>query len=229
MLLIFPDVCCGIHWRIMAVPSTASATPANDPITALLIEFSHGNRDAEGRLIPLVYNELRRVASAYMRRERANHTLQATALVNEAWLRLASHPDINWQDRVHFFAVAARVMRQILVDHARRKHADKRGGVQHQITLQDHLLGEKQNLADVLALNQALDRLAEMDSRAARIVELHFFGGLSFEEMELILWCRERMTHFKCPTSVVVAEALPKGGTGKIQKNVLRERYGAGS
>jgi RNA polymerase sigma factor (TIGR02999 family) len=132
-----------------------------------------------------------------MRRERANHTLQTTALVNEAWLRLANQsveqaqknqPQTNWNDRVHFFAVASRVMRQILVDHARKKRAGKRGGEhQFQITLQDHLAGERQNVAEVLAINQALDRLAEFDPRAARIVELHFFGGLSFEEMELIV------------------------------------------
>ena len=168
----------------MAVISRSSA---DNSITALLVEVANGNRDAETRLLPLIYSELRRVASSFMRRERGNHTLQATALVNEAWMRLANQPDTDWQDRVHFFAVASRVMRQILVDHARKKHAEKRGGVRQQITLQDHLLGERKNLADVLALNQALDRLAELDPRAARIVEMHFFGGLSFEEMELIL------------------------------------------
>jgi RNA polymerase sigma factor (TIGR02999 family) len=168
----------------------------SNSITALLGGFARGDREAEARLTPLIYNELRRVASSYMRRERGNHTLQTTALVNEAWLRLAhqpagesaARPDANWNDRVHFFAVASRIMRQILVDHARRKNADKRGGAQQfQITLQDHLAGERKNMADVLAINQALDRLAEFDSRAARIVELHFFGGLSFEEMEPIV------------------------------------------
>lgn len=167
--------------------SSPAPDDANGPITSLLVEFGLGNREVESRLIPLVYSELRRVASAYMRRERGNHTLQPTALVNEAWIRLADQPNATWQNRVHFFAVAARVMRQILVDHARKKRAGKRGGEQRQITLQDHLIGERQNLADVLALNQALDRLKELDARAAQIVELHFFGGLSFEEMELVL------------------------------------------
>jgi RNA polymerase sigma factor (TIGR02999 family) len=165
----------------------ASANTPSQSITALLVELRQGNRDVEERLLPLVYGELRRMASAYMRRERGNHTLQATALVNESWLRLANQPEIGWRDRVHFFAVASRVMRQILVDHARRKRSEKRGGIRRQITLEDRLIGEKKNLTDVLALNQALDRLAEMDPRAARIVELHFFGGLTFEEMELIL------------------------------------------
>jgi RNA polymerase sigma factor (TIGR02999 family) len=165
----------------------APANATSEPITSLLVELRRGNREAEDKLLPLVYSELRRMASAYMRRERGNHTLQATALVNEAWLRLANQPGTNWQDRIHFFAVASRVMRQILVDHARKKRAEKRGGIRQQITLEDRLMGEKRNMTDVLALNQAIDRLAEMDSRAARIVELHFFGGLAFEEMELIL------------------------------------------
>lgn len=171
----------------MAPSLRAPANAPGEPITSLLVELRHGNREAEEKLLPLVYSELRRMASAYMRRERGNHTLQATALVNEAWMRLANQPGTNWQDRVHFFAVASRVMRQILVDHARKKRAEKRGGIRQQITLEDRLMGEKRNMTDVLALNQAIDRLAEMDSRAARIVELHFFGGLAFEEMELIL------------------------------------------
>jgi RNA polymerase sigma factor (TIGR02999 family) len=174
--------------REMALNAAPAAFGDNESITSLLVAVGHGDRDAEARLVPLVYGELRRVAAANMRRERQNHTLQTTALVNEAWLRLARQPDSSWHDRVHFFAVASRVMRQILVDHARKKRADKRGGAgQFQITLQDRLLGESENIADILALNQALDRLAEFDARAARIVELHFFGGIPFEEMEPIV------------------------------------------
>lgn len=165
----------------------AAAAAANESITALLAEFSHGNRNVESELAALVYSELRRLASAYMRRERGNHTLQPTALVHEAWVRLADGPTVAWQNRTHFFAIASHHMRQILVDHARKRRAAKRGGVQQQITLQDHLAGEQRNLVDLLVLNEALDRLKSLDPRACRIVELHFFGGLSFEEMALVL------------------------------------------
>src|ERR1035438_4349472 len=161
----------------------AAADAANGPITTLLAEFSHGNRNVESELAALVYSELRRLASVYMRRERGNHTLQPTALVHEAWVRLADRPNVAWQNRAHFFAIASHHMRQILVDHARKRRAAKRGGVQHQITLQDNLLGEQRSLVDLLALNEALERLNALDPRACRIVELHFFGGLSFEEM----------------------------------------------
>jgi RNA polymerase sigma factor (TIGR02999 family) len=165
----------------------ARADVANGPITSLLAEFSHGNRNVESELAALVYSELRRLASSYMRRERGNHTLQATALAHEAWARLASGPNVDWQDRAHFFAIASHSMRQILVDHARKRRAAKRGGLQQQITLQDHLLGEDRNLVDLLALNEALERLQALDPRACRIVELHFFGGLSFEEIARFL------------------------------------------
>lgn len=165
----------------------ARAAGADGSITYLLAEFSQGNRNVEGELAELVYADLRRLAARYMRRERGNHTLQATALVNEAWARLADAPNVGWQDRAHFFAIAAHNMRQILVDHARRRRAAKRGGIQQQITLDDNLAGQQQNAVDLLALNEALERLKAMDARACRIVELHSFGGLSFEEMALVL------------------------------------------
>jgi RNA polymerase sigma factor (TIGR02999 family) len=165
----------------------AAADAVNGPITTLLAEFSHGNRNVESELAALVYSELRRLASVYMRRERGNHTLQPTALVHEAWVRLADRPNVAWQNRAHFFAIASHHMRQILVDHARKRRAAKRGGVQHQITLQDNLLGEQRSLVDLLALNEAIEGLNALDPRACRIVELHFFGGLSFEEMALVL------------------------------------------
>jgi RNA polymerase sigma factor (TIGR02999 family) len=170
----------------------APAGAARGPITSLLAEFSHGNRDVEDELAALVYGELRRLASAHMRRERANHTLQPTALVHELWARLADGRTVAWQNRTHFFAIASHHMRQILVDHARRRSAAKRGGGGRQITLEAHLLGEERNLVDLLALNEALDRLKAIDQRAYRVVELHFFGGLSFEEMALVLKVSDR-------------------------------------
>jgi RNA polymerase sigma factor (TIGR02999 family) len=122
-----------------------------------------------------------------MRRERANHTLQPTALVNEAWLRLVEQPEVNWKNRAHFFGVASLVMRQILVDHARRRKADKRGGTQQQVTLEEPLIAAANNSVDVLALHELLERLNDFDPRASRVVEMHFFGGLSFEEMAEVL------------------------------------------
>ena len=156
-------------------------------ITVLLAQFSQGNKRVEGELADLVYAELRRLASIYMRRERGNHTLQATALVHEAWAKMAEAPGVTWQNRAHFYAIASHNMRRILVDHARKRRAAKRGGVQQQITLDDELPAKQQRLVDLLALNEALDRLKVFDPIAARIVELHFFGGLSFEEMALVL------------------------------------------
>ena len=159
----------------------------DESVTALLVQLSEGNRDAEARLVPQVYNELRRMASRHMRRERADHTLQATALVNEAWLRLVDAPRMSWQNRAHFFAVASTHMRQILVDHARRRRAGKRGGAQQQVTLEEPLLAAQSESVDVFALHELLERLEAFDPRAGRIIELHFFGGLSFEEMALVL------------------------------------------
>jgi RNA polymerase sigma factor (TIGR02999 family) len=174
-----------------AVGSTAD----DESITSLLIEFTRGNRNAENRLIRMVYGQLRVIASACMRRERGNHTLQPTALINEAWLRLADQPNITLQNRAHFFALASKIMRRVLVDHARRRRAEKRPGARHQVTLQDHLLTDQRgqrDLADMLALDQALERLKGLEPRACRVAELHFFGGLTFEEMELVLGVSNR-------------------------------------
>jgi RNA polymerase sigma factor (TIGR02999 family) len=141
----------------------------------------------ESELAELVYQELRRLALLFMRRERGNHTLQPSALVNEAWERLAEQPNISWQDRNHFFAVAANCMRNVLVDYARRRRATKRGGDKRQVTLHDHLLAGQERVVDLLALNEALDGLKALDARACQIVEMHFFGGLSFEEIAQVL------------------------------------------
>jgi RNA polymerase sigma factor (TIGR02999 family) len=165
---------------------------SDNSITALLAELSAGNRDVESRLIPQVYGELRRLAANYMRSERGNHTLQPTALVNEAYTRLVQQPQIPWQSRAHFFATASHLMRHILVDHARARRAGKRGGLQRQVTLDDALLPSSQRTMDVLILDEALENLAQFDPRQARIVELHFFGGLTFAEIALVLKVAER-------------------------------------
>ncbi len=160
---------------------------SDNSITALLSQLSRGDRTVEARLIPQIYEELRRVAALYMRSERRNHTLQPTALVHEAYARLMQQRQIAWQSRAHFFAVASGLMRHILVDHARARNAEKRGGVQHQVTLDEAILPVPKQSVDVLALNQAIESLAKLDERQGRIVELHFFGGLSFEEIASVI------------------------------------------
>lgn len=173
----------------------AARSPSRDAdhsITALLTQLSEGNREVEARLIPQIYEELRRVAGRYMRFERANHTLQPTALVNEAYVRLIQDPHLHWKDRAHFFATASQLMRHILVDHARARRAGKRGGVQQQVTLDENVLPSPSHSIDILALHEALERLSKLDARQGRIVELHFFGGLSFEEIAEVLQLSER-------------------------------------
>lgn len=153
----------------------------------MLQDWSRGNRAAADSLVPFVYDELRRVAANYLRGERSNHTLQPTALVNEAYLKLIDISNISWQDRVHFFAVASNVMRQILVDYARARATDKRGGAAQTISLNEAISFSKESEVDLLSLNDALDRLAKLDPQQARIVEMRFFGGLSVEETALVL------------------------------------------
>lgn len=156
-------------------------------VTNLLIQLKKGNQDAESRLVPLVYEELRRLAGRYMRGERPGHTLQATALVHEAYLRLAGEREISWQNRAHFFAVAANLMRRILVDHARTKRAKKRGGDDQKVSFDEAVLVQPQASPQCLALDEALERLAKRDPRQARIVELRYFGGLSEQEAAEVL------------------------------------------
>jgi len=156
-------------------------------VTALLGELTKGNPDAGPKLIPLVYGELRRMAAGYMRRERTGHTLQATALVHEAYLKLLGQHSVDWQNRAHFFGIAAQVMRRILIDHARSHVRDKRGGGREAVPLDEALVFSPEKSADFLELDSALDRLAELDPRQARIVELRFFGGLTVEEAAEVL------------------------------------------
>lgn len=153
------------------------------PITQLLLEWGAGDRAALDELLPLVYEELRRLARAYLRRERADHTLQPTALVNEAYLRLVDQQSVRWQSRAQFFGIAVNLMRQILVDHARQRAAEKRGGpAQQRLSLTQAERVVNRTEVDVLALDEALQRLARFDPQQSRIVELKFFGGLTIEE-----------------------------------------------
>jgi len=156
-------------------------------ITHLLKEWSDGDERALDKLTPLVYEELRRQASRYLRRERRGHSLQTTALINEAFLRLIDARDVHWQDRAHFFAIAANLMRRVLVDHARRRDAEKRGGSALRLTLDEGLAVAKETDVDLLAIDEALDRLAKIDPQQARVVELRFFSGLTVDETAVAL------------------------------------------
>jgi RNA polymerase sigma-70 factor (ECF subfamily) len=176
----------------MSISIAAAASPDDDSITGLLAQLRQGNLDAKDRLISQVYDELRRLARAHMRRERFNHTLQATDLVGIAYERMAHEPHPNWQNRAHFFAAASNVMRQILVDYARKRRAIKRGGENIRVTLTDAIARTEDHTVDVLALNEALERLEELDPRQAHVVELHYFSGLNHEEISLVLGVSSR-------------------------------------
>jgi RNA polymerase sigma factor (TIGR02999 family) len=154
------------------------------PVTDLLARWSEGDVGARDALVPIVYDQLRRIARKCLLSQRSGHTLQPTALVHEAYLRIAKGSSLQWQNRAHFFAVAAQMMRQILVDHARRASAGKRGGGAITLSLNenDDVAAQAQNNLDLIALDTAMKRLATLDERQSRIVELRFFGGLSIEE-----------------------------------------------
>ena len=156
-------------------------------ITQLLVAWGDGDRAALDQLVPLVHAELRRLARGYMRGERAGHTLQTTALVNEAYLRLVEQRHVRWQNRAHFLAIAAQLMRRILVDYARRRQYQKRGGGALQVTLAEAESVAFERTPDLVALDEALRSLAEIDPRRSQVVELRFFGGLSIEETAEVL------------------------------------------
>jgi len=158
-------------------------------ITSLLRAWEGGDQGAFDRLMPVVYDELRRAAQSYMRRERTNHTLQATALVNEVYLRLVDITNVRWQDRAHFFAIAASMMRRVLLDAARARSAGKRGGGDMRVTLDEELLAAEASsqAASLIQIDQAIEALSKFDARKARVVELRFFGGLSVDEMAAVL------------------------------------------
>src|SRR4051812_39590610 len=156
-------------------------------ITRLLVDYSGGDKAALDQLMPLVYDELRRLAHSYLRRERPGHTLQTTALVNEAYLRLIDQHRVEWQNRAHFFGIAAQLMRRILVDHARSRHADKRGGAARHVPLDEAVVVSAQRAAEVLALDEAMTALSALDERTGRTVEMRFFCGLSIVETAAVL------------------------------------------
>jgi RNA polymerase sigma factor (TIGR02999 family) len=156
-------------------------------VTRLLEQWSDGDDSALGELTPLVYEELRRLAHHYMQGQRPDHTLQTTALVNEAYLRLADQTNPNWQSRAHFFAVAARAMRQILVSYARTQQAQKRGGGAHKVDLNEAALVSLEESKQIVDLHEALEQLLALDSRKAQIVELKYFGGLNYDEIAEVL------------------------------------------
>jgi RNA polymerase sigma factor (TIGR02999 family) len=152
-----------------------------------LVDWSNGNKAALDQLMPLVYQELRRLASHYLRKERPDHTLQSTALVNEAYLRLVDYSDLRWQDRAQFFALAAQLMRRILIDHARSRNYAKRGGGARKVSLDEAAVVSDERAGDLIALDDALRSLSVIDPRTSQVVELRFFGGLSIEEAAEVL------------------------------------------
>jgi RNA polymerase sigma factor (TIGR02999 family) len=156
-------------------------------VTELLEQWSHGHHAALAELTPLVYEELRRIAHHHMDGQRSGHTLQTTALVNEVYLRLADQTNPRWQNRAHFFAVAAKAMRQILVSYARSQQSQKRGGGALKIELDEAALVSPQQSREIVDLHEALERLATLDSRKAQVVELKYFGGLNYDEMAEVL------------------------------------------
>jgi len=165
---------------------TSPSSPPHE-ITQLLAEWSEGNQAALDQLYPLVYNELRRLAHGYLRRERKGHTLQTTALINEAYLRLVDQKNVHWANRSHFFGISAKIMRRILIDHARRHDYAKRGGGAQRISLDEAAIVAKQLGRALLMLDEALTSLAKIDPRRSQVVELRYFGGLNNEEIAGVL------------------------------------------
>jgi RNA polymerase sigma factor (TIGR02999 family) len=190
------------------------STPRN--ITQMLLDWGKGDREAFDRLMPVVYAELRRQAARHLRRERPGHTFQTTDLVHEAYLRLVDQKNVRWQNRAHFFAIAAQLMRRILVDHARRRHRAKRGGSGLVVSLEGELVvaAEKSD-QDLLALDEALTRLAAMDVRQSQIVELRCFSGLSIEETATVL--RVSLTTVKHDLNMAKAWLRREVGRGKAR------------
>ena len=163
-----------------------------DGITALLQQIKQGDVAAESELMPLIYQQLRAIARKQMAHERPDHSLQATILVHDAFLQLVGNSQIDWSNRAHFFALASRAMRRMLIDHARAAHAQKRPGARQKVELESALVFVEGQAPDLLALDQALARLAEWDARQSRVVEMHFFGGLGFDEIAEVLGISDR-------------------------------------
>jgi RNA polymerase sigma-70 factor, ECF subfamily len=162
-------------------------TPSQDDVTQLLIAWSNGDRAALDKLMPLVYEELRRRARQYMSRQQPGHTLQTTALIHEAFLKLVNQPEKRWQNRAHFLGVAAQAMRHILIDYARSRECAKRGGAGHLVSLEEGAVVSVERAAELVALDDALSRLKDIDPRKTRVVEMRYFGGLTVEEISEVL------------------------------------------
>lgn len=163
------------------------AAPTREDVTHLLNDWGRGNQQALDKLLPLVYDELRRLAASYLRRERPDHTLQPTALVHEAYFRLIGQREVSWQNRAHFFGIAAQAMRRILVDHARSHLYAKRGGGAQKLSLDEAMGVPDQQGVELTALDEALNKLETIDPRQSRIIELRYFGGLSIEATAEVL------------------------------------------
>lgn len=168
-------------------PGIIEMSQSSENVTRLLLDWSKGNKEALDRLVPIVYEELRRQASRYLRRERAGHSLQTTALIHEAYIRLVDQRNVHWQNRAHFYGIAAQLMRRILVDHARTRTRAKRGGSGIRVSLDEATTITTSKDVDIVALDEALGRLAEIDQQQSRIVELRFFSGLNVEETAEVL------------------------------------------
>jgi len=177
----------GLQQKMIRSALATMMTLSTPGLTELLADWQRGDETALNRLTPLVYDELRRIAHRYVQRERNGHTLETTALVNEAYLRLAEQKKIDWQNRAHFFAVTAQVMRHILIDHARRRHFAKHGGEVRRVSLAEAEMMSQERAGELVALDEALDELAELDARKSRVVELRYFGGLGLEETAEVL------------------------------------------
>ena len=162
-------------------------TASSNEVTQLLVAWGNGDQTALDQLMPLVYSELHRLARRHIKKERPGHTLQTSALLNEAFLRLVDQRDVHWQSRAHFFSIAAQMMRRILVDYARSRRYAKRGGDARQVTFDEELVVSRQLSADVIELHDALNEMAAIDERKSKVVELKFFGGLSIEETAEVL------------------------------------------
>ncbi|MDQ2658964.1 MAG: sigma-70 family RNA polymerase sigma factor [Verrucomicrobiota bacterium] len=175
-----------------AEENEAQDTTVRPDVTQLLVQWREGDADAPEHLMPLVYEELRRLARGYLLRERADHTLQATALVHEAYLRLVDDQVVNWQSRAHFYGIAARLMRRILVDHARAHNAEKRGGLAPKFTLDEARALACESTSDLLAVDGALQNFAQLYPRKGEVVELKFFGGLETREISEVLHVSEK-------------------------------------
>jgi RNA polymerase sigma-70 factor (ECF subfamily) len=192
--------------------------PGRREVSALLADWSNGNEAARDELMPLVYDELRRLAGYYMALERKDHSLQATALVNEVYLRFADQRHVRLQGRAHFFALASWMIRRILVDYARRGHYAKRGGAARRVSLDEAMIVSKEKARDVVALDDALTRLAATDLRKSQVVELRYFGGLSMEEIAKVLQISEVTVRRDWSTAKAwLYRAI--GGTNKASAN----------